>query len=230
MNKKLIRFSSVHPYFPIPKPAKTHVPDWYKDASRFYGLDKPVIDNNGLINRALKLCMPFLDSLTTGYIVELCQDVQVTQNPFNAKWHTSPNVIHALDERVAHTIPVPPGHLNKSLVWWNHNLVRTPKGYSSLITHPFNRFDLPFTTLSGVVDTDGIQDPTGAIPFYIKEDFEGIIPAGTPIYQIMPFKRDDWESKEDPTLAEEAKKEEIISKRITHGWYKRHSWKRKSFN
>ena len=32
--------------------------------------------------------------------------------------------------------------------------IETPPGYSMLITHPFNRPDLPFTTLTGLVDCD----------------------------------------------------------------------------
>ena len=37
-----------------------------------------------------------------------------------------------------------------------HNLwtIEAPEGYALLFTHPVNRFDLPFTTLSGLVDCD----------------------------------------------------------------------------
>jgi len=31
-----------------------------------------------------------------------------------------------------------------------------PAGYSLLITHPFNRHDLPFVTLTGLVDADSL--------------------------------------------------------------------------
>jgi hypothetical protein len=33
---------------------------------------------------------------------------------------------------------------------------------------------------------------SGNIPFFIKEDFSGVIPAGTPFAQIIPIKRDSW--------------------------------------
>ena len=65
-------------------------------------------------------------------------------------------------------------------------------GYSLLVTHPLNRFDLPFVSLSGIVDAD-ITMTHGRIPFFIKKGFSGVIEAGTPILQVLPFKRDDWE-------------------------------------
>ena len=30
---------------------------------------------------------------------------------------------------------------------------------------------------------------------FLKEGFEGIIEKGTPMFQIIPFKRNNWESK-----------------------------------
>ena len=41
-----------------------------------------------------------------------------------------------------------------------HNLwtIEAPEGYSVLFTHPVNRFDLPFTTLTGMVDCDRYHD------------------------------------------------------------------------
>jgi hypothetical protein len=68
-----------------------------------------------------------------------------------------------------------------------------------LITHPINRYDLPFTSVSGLADYDVYPLP-GNVSFHIKEGFEGTIPAGTPIMQIIPIKREDWEHNinEDP--------------------------------
>jgi hypothetical protein len=36
---------------------------------------------------------------------------------------------------------------------------------------------------------------SGNIPFFIKEGFSGVIPKGTPIAQVIPFKRESWTSK-----------------------------------
>ena len=32
----------------------------------------------------------------------------------------------------------------------------------------------------------------GNVPFFIKSGFEGVIPAGTPIAQLIPIKREKW--------------------------------------
>src|SRR5215475_8103617 len=41
-----------------------------------------------------------------------------------------------------------------------HNLwtIEAPEGYAVLLTHPLNRVDLPFTTLTGIVDCDRYHD------------------------------------------------------------------------
>jgi hypothetical protein len=95
--------------------------------------------------------------------------------------------------------------------------------------HPVNRYDLPFITLTGVVDSDIAMSP-GNLPFFIKKDFEGIIPKGTPIVQIFPFKRDDWKSQEDMSLVEEGKKETLLALRLAFGYYKSYVWKKKTYN
>ena len=55
-----------------------------------------------------------------------------------------------------------------------------------------NRFDLPFYTMSGIVESDIWGLPVFTA-FFLQKDFIGVIPKGTPIFQIIPFKRDDWE-------------------------------------
>jgi hypothetical protein len=44
-----------------------------------------------------------------------------------------------------------------------------------------------------VVDTDTYTSPVN-FPFTLNDPkFEGLIPAGTPIAQVIPFKREQWE-------------------------------------
>jgi hypothetical protein len=46
--------------------------------------------------------------------------------------------------------------------------------------------------MEGVVDTDTYNAPVN-FPFVLKNvNFEGLIPAGTPIAQVIPFKREEW--------------------------------------
>ena len=133
------------------------------------------------------------------------------------------------DPEVASTLPRPAGHHNTHYAWNNVVGFKVPKGYSVLVTHPLNRFDLPFTTLSGIADADTPMGG-GNIPFFMKNDFEGIIPKGTPIAQIIPFKRDDWKREDsNPDFAEESRVLNWKARAVLHGYYKKTAWHKKSF-
>ena len=50
-----------------------------------------------------------------------------------------------------------------------------------------------FKILPGIVDTDTYTPPVN-FPFVLTdENYEGLIPAGTPLAQVIPFKRESWE-------------------------------------
>ena len=93
-----------------------------------------------------------------------------------------------------------------------------------------NRYDLPFYTLSGVVDSDSWGLPV-FFSFFVKRNFIGTIPKGTPVMQFFPFKRDSWEIEIDDSneiIEEEEFKAENIRTVVT-GYYKKDIWKRKNF-
>jgi hypothetical protein len=76
--------------------------------------------------------------------------------------------------------------------WINPWSIKTPKGYSVLFTQPMHR-ESPFTILDGIVDTDSYNAPVN-FPFVLNNwGFEGLIPAGTPMAQVIPFKRESWQ-------------------------------------
>ena len=53
---------------------------------------------------------------------------------------------------------------------------------------------MPIKTITGIIDTDSLKTFANS-PFVIKEGFEGIIEKGTPMFQIIPFKRDSWKAE-----------------------------------
>lgn len=227
---KKIEFASPEKFIPIPKSSKFYIPKWYKEKEKTIGGSPRIkkIGNLGL--RTFKACSPFLDSLTSGYIIELWQDIEITQNitGIEIHWNVKPDVAFSRDEIIHSGMPIPAGHNKQPFAWVNPYAFKTPNGYSAIVTHPLNRYDLPFTTLTGIVDSDkGVS--TGNLPFYIKENFEGIIPAGTPIAQIIPFKRDNWESVKNESLIETDKRHLFYSRRVVNGWYKQNIWKIKKY-
>jgi hypothetical protein len=111
------------------------------------------------------------------------------------------------------------------LVWTGNWGWKTPRGYSSLVCHPFNRFDLPFTTMAAIIDSDKMYG-SGNIPFFLKNDFEGVIKKGTPYAQIVPIKRKKWLAAFAPSME---KQMQINSKKNAEGQYKKISWVRKEY-
>lgn len=74
---------------------------------------------------------------------------------------------------------------------WN---VTTPPGYSVMFLDPFLFQNRHFVTWQGIVDSDTFttnQDTTQCI-LYPKTRKNFTIKAGTPIVQIVPYKREDW--------------------------------------
>ena len=70
----------------------------------------------------------------------------------------------------------------------------------------------------------------GQYPFYINKDFEGLIPAGTPMYQMIPFKRESWTSgclEFDATTNERNTR---TMKNKFWGTYKQNFWQKKNFS
>lgn len=227
---KILNFNSNNEDMPDIKPAKSHMPDWYKDIK---GINKnKLVFEDGMHAPVLnvKSCMPFLDSFTTGYIIELAQDVyvEIKDNEPMIHYKTDPVPV-SLRKNGENIIPIPDGYANIHFVWKYPHVLNAGPGYSAIITHPFNRYDLPFISLTGVVDIDVLVGD-GSIPFFVKEGFEGLIPAGTPILQVIPFKRESWKINKDKELFEKNRIENILKHRTMLGWYKTRRWQKKEFN
>jgi hypothetical protein len=208
--------------------SKLNVPDWYKKTSKTYDGELSLLKNN----KTIKYCTPFLDALISGYMIETPCDIQVTKNgDYSALEFVKtdlPDPIGVRDAIIAENLPRGPEHTLDNFFWAVRTGFRTPKGYSILVTHPLNRIDLPFTTLSGIIDADqGIHG--GKFPFFLKRDFEGIIPAGTPFAQMIPFKRDSWTSEKNEKLKDIVDLHAYKSLTRLFGYYKQQIWKRKEY-
>ena len=71
--------------------------------------------------------------------------------------------------------------------------IRTPPGWSCLVTAPLNRTNDVVQILAGVVDTDRYQAPVN-FPFVtIAGDGVHTLEKGTPLVQVIPFQRTELE-------------------------------------
>lgn len=195
-----------------PYPASSAIPQWWKDEppySKIEGVgDSKIFVDGRATNASFKKCTPMLDALTSGYIVSLWADVHVRQeNGFPiVSWRTRENIFELHGESSKNVEP-PTGYSNTVFKYLNTWIPITPSGYSCLVTSPFGYKNLPFHAVPAVIDSD--KSKLEIIPpMWIKDGFEGIVEKGTPLFQIIPFKRESWESNFDFYKDDEYIKEE----------------------
>jgi hypothetical protein len=172
-----------------PKPASKLVPDWYKNTESYVNKErKPLGD--GSTSATIKRCVPVFDAIIAGYIIKSPADVFVSIKN-GGQWFEWSDFglieFHPIEQAPEHPDKKPFAYPK----WTNPWAIATPKGYSTLFVQPFHRESV-FTILPGIVDTDQYT-PSVNFPFVINDPaFEGLIPKGTPIAQVIPFKRDSW--------------------------------------
>ena len=178
---------------PRPSPALHSLPDWLRDMPQaaFSDLHEREV-------RTVKHCPPFVDAMRHGFVMRLPCDVTVKEGRFSWDWDLpplagvsqprSPLSFH-VPAQVAGT---PMAASQRTLIKFNSFwTIELEAGYSLFATHPINRDDLPFRTLTGLVDSDrfnavGILFPAA----WTNPDFEGVLRAGTPVAQCFPVSRE----------------------------------------
>jgi hypothetical protein len=222
------------------QPASRHVPEWYRTMPKHrfgetkYGI---ALDDNNISNATLKGCMPFLDSLTHGYMAVAPVDFELRKNfdsSFSIRWRTDGDFVSSHDQSQYPNMPAPHGMDNNVAVQWNsYFIIKTPPGYSTMFTHPMNRHDLPFRTFSGIVDTDVYPFPV-LLPFQITQDIEIndfiIIEQGTPLYQFYPIKRESWSSASGKISPKELERKTFDFRAKIKNPHKSKYWFKKSFS
>jgi len=87
-----------------------------------------------------------------------------------------------------------------------------------------------FTILPGIVDTDTYSAPVN-FPMVINDpNFEGLISQGTPIAQVIPFKREDWQMEigsEKELIEQNSVTQKLQTKFFDR--YKQMFWSRKEY-
>lgn len=203
--------------FTPPKPAKTFIPDWFKSIS-------PIVEGE----MSIKRCMPILDTLTSGYII--VTDVDFMFDEQSGRFLENADYMEPMGQHMDFQTEemVIDKNLNPHPFKWNNQWhLKAPKGYSLLITHPLNRTDLPFHSLTGIVDAD-VHPVIINFPFFMKKGFSGLIPSGTPIVQIIPIKREPWKisiNDQDTYFYKDFWRWESQPSAM----YKRKFWKRKEY-
>jgi uncharacterized protein DUF6065 len=207
-----------------PVPAKTVLPGWFRQLP---GVDKSQVTatNNGL---TVKRCLPFVDAMSTGWIIPLAATVRLEiregGQTVTAGWEFDREMV---SNHASFQVAGSPWGDRPPMKFHNYWTIRTPKGWSCLFLPPINRPDTVIEVLSGVVDTDSYRSPVN-FPFVaVAPDGVYTLPKGTPLVQVIPFRRSDAALEASirvETNAEAEEREQI--RRSTHAgeaWYKRHA-------
>jgi len=246
MFEKIIEFSAPKEYLKTmggkefsPTPIKLNLPEWYK--KMYHGMGKATV----------KGCMPFLDTLTTGYSLKIPIDLKLVHNVIKNGERVGGLVSNIqpsyIKTRININTEIPnnhatfqvegSNHLHKNLGLNIHKIlnpwvIKTPPGYSCLFVPPLNNTDDRFSIIPGIVDTD-TYDMEINFPIVINGDkypvIETVLKKGTPYVQVIPFKREKWKmkitEKKDTTEENEIKFQTHIIHKYKKIFYSKKSWK-----
>ena len=202
--------------------SKSHMPEWFR---RLPAIDNEQV-NAGASGQTIKRCMPFLDVMTTGWIIPLAATVrlQIRDNgcTVDASWDFDRDLV---SNHGAFQVAGNPKEPRPPCKFHNYWTIITPPGWSCLFIPPANRPHPVFETISGIVDTDTYRSLVNFPFFATAADGNYTLERGTPLVQVIPFKR-ETASIEGVIRAEEpeesAERERIRrSTKAAEGWYRK---------
>jgi hypothetical protein len=209
--------------FPQPCPSARGVPPWLKKMPA----EAPGASPPGAPVSTVKKCAPFLDAITCGYVVPIVCDVHFfMRDATHLEYQQAGPVIQTHDSAQYQGSPFADRILVKFVSPW---IVKTPPGYSTLFLPLLNQFTIPFQILAGLVDTDtyyGIVNFPSICTMFPGQKFD--LPAGTPIVQAIPIKREAWHSKIAFWDEEKAKAQSADQTANPH-FYKDDFWIKKDY-
>lgn len=205
-----------------PIPSKSHLPDWFR---RLPAVDqtKRSPSDTGL---TIKRCMPFLDAMMTGYIIPLAATVRLEISDggktVTAGWDFDRTMV---SNHGSHQVAGHPRGDTPPCKFHNYWSIRTPKGWSCLFLPLLNRPNPIFEPVAGIVDTDTYVAPIH-FPFFAR-GADGLheLEKGTPLVQVIPFKRDATMLEAEigsESRSEAAERHKTFRNTIADtGWYRR---------
>jgi hypothetical protein len=203
---------------PRPVPAVLGLPEWFKALPQ-----RAFNATMGEEGFTVKKCPPFIDAMTYGFLIPLPCDLKVEDGEFSWEFDlpgatTTGYTRSPIDFHDPSQVAGTPFFEDDRFVIKFNNFwtIETPPGYSLLFTHPVNRADLPFTTLTGLVDCDTFGDALLNFPARWRDaNFNGVLPKGTPVAQCLPVKRESWAARFEPLTREQTERLNAVRAEMT---------------
>lgn len=205
-----------------PVPAKSVMPDWFRklppvDSNHVHAT------NNGL---TIKRCMPFLDAMTTGWILPLGATVrlEVKDNGATVEAGWEIDRVMVSNHGMYQVAGNPHGH-RPPCKFHNYWTIKTPPGWSCLFVQPLNRSNKVVEVISGIVDTDTYHSLINFPFFATAPDGVYTLERGTPLVQVIPFRRETTQLAGEiraEVAGETATKDKILRHtQAAEGWYRK---------
>lgn len=204
-----------------PFPAKGHLPAWFKKLAPVARPELGARSNAQTIKR----CMPFLDAMTTGWIIPLAASVRLEVKDQGRAveygWEFDRTMV---SNHLSYQIDGHPLQPRPPLKMHNYWTIRTPPGWSCLFVAPLNRPHPALEVIAGVVDTDRYH---GLIHFpFLVTGPDGLyaLDKAMPFVQVIPFERRG--TLVDAVIRAESPQEAATRDRVLRntqaadGWYR----------
>lgn len=213
---------------PDPIPASQATPKWFRKMSLS-------MDNS--LGSTVKRCVPFKDAMDMGYIIPLWVDINVVNDGQVVSFSYHKEVINPMfSDHNPRQIPNCPisktTYGNQPMKFTNPWVIKTRPGWSCLFIQPINHFDNKLQIITGVVDTDKYLSKIHFPFVWMDREFNGLIPQGTPLVQVIPFKRTECTHDVVAISDEDMKKDSNIQTKIGTSFknvYRLNWWEQKRY-
>ena len=182
--------------------AKTVLPSWWKKMKIFQAI-------RGQRTQTIRACPAMHDWTKSGWYLLANRDIEVlvgsdreslsdenfaTRDPSGGSYASPTHPSDQFDNAFDYLKDNEFGHVKDAFKCRNPWNIITPKGYSCYYLDPFLFQNEFFATWQGIIDTDefNVNQDNSQIIFYPKVNDSFTIPKGTPLCQIIPFKREEW--------------------------------------
>ena len=213
------------------KPAKEFIPAWYRNLQREWSYMKEEDHSWNTIpyrDNSVKKCPTVKDIMFSGYIIPLWLDLRIdytVQTGLN--WYNK----HANEETITYhepnaigSMPINDNSFNTALKFTNPWDIITPPGWSVLIMSPWYHRHWEIEIMPSIVETDSYHQMN--IPFLYHGQGERTFRQGTPLIQVIPFRRDAFDTlgfqsrvmDEDEKLYYDKSRQAERTKQ--NGWYR----------
>lgn len=209
-----------------PYPASENIPTWF---------DRLGIENHGSLT--VKRCRGVADIINSGYLINWPFDATILKN--------NEDKLEIIRTRTMDRTPFHPHPSIQVEGYPDFNLhsqangidkittpyrIVTPPGTSILVQQPPYRPELKVDVMPGIIDSDTFYGEFNVL-FMIK-DYSGDrkikIKAGTPLAQIIPFVRGEWEIKYDKINPDKLSTSNALSENVD-SFYTKYLWEKKVY-